>query len=200
MTNDELLIEAAQQGDLTKLLKLLPHSNARSDDSSALRAAALYGHDRCVEALLPHSDVSARKCSPLRMAFLYNHRECVQLLVEPSIPFICPNEEESFRFSEIIRAAAEGNTPTLVDIIPLIGQLPSVEQIFILHTAVRFEREEFIKKVLPVCNWNSLVETVHSGTVSNPGMAYLDNLRCQLQNELLLREVDTPVKASVRKM
>lgn len=201
MNNDELLIEAAQQGDLDTLLKVLPSVDARSNDSSALRAAAMYGHDRCVEALLPHSDVNARKCSPLRMAFLYNHSACVKLLVEPSIPFICHDDNESFRFSEIIRAAIDGNSPTLLEISPLVGQLPSVEQVFILQAAVRFEREEFIKTVLPLCNWNGLVETVHSGVVADPGLVYLDDLRCQLQNEVLLSAVDICVKsAHIRKI
>lgn len=201
MSNDELLIEAAQNGDLEKLLKVLPHANARTDESSALRAAALYGHDRCVEALLPHSDVNARKCSPLRMAFLYNHSACVKLLVEPSAPFICSSDDESFRFSEIIRGGVEGNSPALMDIVPLVGQLPAVEQTFILHSAVRFGREEFIKQVLPLCKWNGLIEVVNSGTVADPGLVYLDQLRCQWQNELLLREVDTTYKLSqTRKM
>lgn len=201
MTNDELLIEAAQQGNLERVLRLLPYANARSDDSSALRAAALYGHTCCMEALLPHSDVNARKCSPLRMAFLYNHSACVRLLVEPSIPFICQDDNESFRFSEIIRCGVEGNNPALLDIVPLVGQLPSAEQTFILHMAVRFEREEFIKKVLPLCDWNGLLEVVNSGTIADPGLVYLDDLRCQLQNELLLREVDASTKVSnTRKM
>lgn len=135
------------------------------------------------------------------MAFLYNHSTCVKLLVEPSIPFICDSEDESFRFSEIIRGAVEGNNPALLDIIPLIGKLPSMEQTYILHSAVRFEREEFIQHILPLCNWNGLVETVNSGTVADPGLVYLDGLRCQLQKDVLLSKLESPIKAqSVRKM
>lgn len=201
LTMDERLIDAAVNGNVDELLRVLPYANAKHDESSALRAAALYGHDRCVEALLPHSDVSVRKCSPLRMAFLYNHSACVKLLVEPSIPFICQDEDESFRFSEIIRGGVEGNSPALMDIVPLVEQLPSVEQVFILQSAVRFGREDFIKQILPLCNWNGLLEVVNSGTVADPGLVYLDDLRCQLQNELLLREVDTTYKLSqTRKM
>lgn len=200
MNHDALLIEAAQNGDLEKLLRVLPHANARSDESSALRAAALYGHDQCVKALLPHSDVSARKCSALRMAFLYNHSACVKLLVQPSIPFICDSEDESFRFAEIIRGGAEGNNPALLDIVPLIGNLPSLEQTYILHSAVRFEREEFIQHILPLCNWNGLVETVNSGTVADPGLAYLEQVQLNLQRERILHEVDGAYKLHIRKM
>lgn len=200
MTNDELLIEAAQNGDLEQLLRVLPHANARTDESSALRAAALYGHDRCVEALLLHSDVNARKCSPLRMAFLYNHSACVKLLVEPSAPFICSSDDESFRFSEIIRGGVEGNSPALMNIVPLVGQLPAVEQTFILHSAVRFGREEFIKQVLPLCNWNGLIEIVNSGTVADPGLVYLEQVQLHLQRERILHEVGGAHKLHVRKM
>lgn len=55
MTPDERLIEAAQKGNISDLIDLLPRANARCDESSPLRGAAMYGHATCVELLLPHS-------------------------------------------------------------------------------------------------------------------------------------------------
>lgn len=201
MTPDERLIEAAQKGNISDLIDLLPRANARCDESSPLRGAAMYGHATCVELLLPHSDVGARKCSALRMAFLYNHSACVKVLVEPSVPFICQSEDESFRFSEMIRSATAANSPALLDIVPLVGGLPCIEQTHILHMAVRHERMEFIDQLLNVCDLDSVTVAVQAGTVADPGLFYLTERKSQLQRELLLTHIDTDVKTQIaRKM
>jgi len=86
MTNNQLLIEAAQKGDLTAVLGLIPLSDPTSDNSEALAQAARHGHTDCVEALIPVSDVGADNSFALWIAANQGHRDCVAVLIPYSRP------------------------------------------------------------------------------------------------------------------
>lgn len=84
MTNDELLIDAAQQGNLTEVLRLIPYSNAQHDNSEALAQAARHGFVECVEALIPVSDPYADNSFALWISANQGHSDCVTVLIPHS--------------------------------------------------------------------------------------------------------------------
>ena len=65
---------------------LLPVSDAKANESYALRLAALNGREECVRLLLPVSDPKALDSKALMWAANNGHVECVRLLLPVSGP------------------------------------------------------------------------------------------------------------------
>lgn len=74
------LLRAAIRGEGDILELLLPHTDARQDDSLALRSAAKNGHRRAVELLIPHSDAKARDSGAVVAAAEEGHWDIVEAL------------------------------------------------------------------------------------------------------------------------
>lgn len=102
--NTELLIEAAKQGNLDEVRRLIPLSDPKANDSLALRMAAQNGHIECVELLIPVSDPKAKDSYALRWAAQNGHVQCVELLV----PISDPKADHSFALQS---AVENGHTP-----------------------------------------------------------------------------------------
>lgn len=205
----QFLVEAAQQGRVHEVQQLLDnaalHGGAKDlamqDSSAALRAASMYGHADCVALLIPHSDLTARKCSALRMAAHNNHAACVELLLPGSEDFILHTDGEVDRFIETLRILIEDDcTDVLLACASLVGKIPAVDQSLILHMAVRRERKEFIDAVLPLCDWNGMVEEFTKGIAANPGFAYLEARTAFLQKQTLLQNITPATHTVARKM
>ncbi|KAI9002705.1 ankyrin repeat-containing domain protein [Gaertneriomyces semiglobifer] len=82
------LFDACSQGDVFKLLQVLPHVSPNASDTShrtALHFASASGHASCLDILLSHGAcVSVSDCngnSPLHLAVLGGWVECVVLLL-----------------------------------------------------------------------------------------------------------------------
>lgn len=85
-TNSKLLIQASFMGDIQAVKRLLPVSDPKFRDSSALWWAAENGHTEIVELLIPVSDPNAEKggSNPLGWAAENGNIECVKLLIPVS--------------------------------------------------------------------------------------------------------------------
>lgn len=81
MTPTQKLIEAAQQGHLEEVLRLIPLSDPKQDNSEALAQAARHGHVHCVQALIPVSDPHADNSFALWIAACLGHSDCVAQLI-----------------------------------------------------------------------------------------------------------------------
>lgn len=86
MNTDRELVEAAKNGDVERVRRLLPVSDPKAGKSFALRLAAVNGHEECVRLLLPGSDPKAEDSQALRLAAGNGHEECVRLLLPHSDP------------------------------------------------------------------------------------------------------------------
>lgn len=86
MTYNQQLIEAAEQGHLDEVLRLILLADPREDNSEALAQAARHGHVECVEALIPVSDVCADNSFALWIAANQGHSDCVAVLIPYSRP------------------------------------------------------------------------------------------------------------------
>ncbi len=84
MTPTQKLIEAAQQGNLEEVLRLIPLSDPKQDNSEALAQAARHGHLDCVEALLPVSEPCVDNSFALWISANQGHSDCVAALIPHS--------------------------------------------------------------------------------------------------------------------
>ena len=82
----EALRSAARNGRAECLGLLIPISDPKADDSSALSWAARNGHLKCVELLIPVSDPKASGSQALAFAAWAGHVECVKRLIPISNP------------------------------------------------------------------------------------------------------------------
>lgn len=82
--NTELLFEAAQDGNIEEVRRLLPISDPKNNESLALQVAASYGHTECVKLLIPVSDPKANDSTALGWAGRYGSTECLKLLIPVS--------------------------------------------------------------------------------------------------------------------
>lgn len=82
--NTELLFEAAQDGNVEEVRRLIPISNPKHNDSLALQVAASYGHTDCVKLLIPVSDPKTNDSAALGWAARYGSIECLKLLIAVS--------------------------------------------------------------------------------------------------------------------
>lgn len=80
-TNTKLLAQAAKQGNLKELEKLIAISDPTSNDSEALLLAATWGHTQCVERLIPVSNPNDDDGYFLIYAAQRGQVECLQLLL-----------------------------------------------------------------------------------------------------------------------
>lgn len=84
--NTKLLLQAAAQGNLDEVWRLIPLSDPKANYSCALDVAAQNGHTSCVELLVPISDPKAGNSFALRWAAANGHTSCVDLLIPVSDP------------------------------------------------------------------------------------------------------------------
>lgn len=84
--NFDQLIQACSDGDLPKVLELLPTTNPTWFKSAPLRTAAEHNHTDIVLALLPHSDANAHDQQALKIA-ISQHNE---VLFDALLP-LCPD-------------------------------------------------------------------------------------------------------------
>lgn len=84
--NTELLFEAAHDGNVEEVKRLIPISNPKCDGNLALRWAVMNGHLPCVEQLIPVSDPKANDSLALGWAARYGSTECLKLLIPVSDP------------------------------------------------------------------------------------------------------------------
>lgn len=83
-TNEDLLIEAARDGNLTELQRLTPLITDQSKKTLALQWAAEEGQYRCVQFLIPFTQPKDRNSWALTRASHNGHAECVKLLIPVS--------------------------------------------------------------------------------------------------------------------
>lgn len=83
--NTNLLIEAANRGDIEGVKCLIPISNPKLNGSEALRTAAASGHSEIVKILIPVSEPQIFNNQSLTIASQNGHIECVKLLIPVSI-------------------------------------------------------------------------------------------------------------------
>lgn len=81
MSNTEDMINAARDGRLEDVRRLIPHSDPKAANSRALWWAAYNGHLEVVRELIPHSDPKANDSAALRRAAEEGHLECVRELI-----------------------------------------------------------------------------------------------------------------------
>lgn len=84
--NTELLFEAAYDGNVEEVKRLIPISDPKDNGNLALRWAVMNGHLPCVELLIPVSDPKANDSGALRWAAQYGSTECLKLLIPVSDP------------------------------------------------------------------------------------------------------------------
>lgn len=98
---------AAEEGQIWSLRALLPFSDPRVNNSWALRCAAKNGHTQCVKLLIPVSDPKSSKA--LMQAVKNNNIECVKLLLPVSDP--------QLDNSAVLQIAALENLKDMMDIL-----------------------------------------------------------------------------------
>ena len=82
--NKQLLIQACIRGNLEEVKRLIPVSDPKANNSSALRLAAEHGHIDIVKLLLPVSDPKALNSEALFEAAVYQRIDIVQMLIPVS--------------------------------------------------------------------------------------------------------------------
>ena len=91
----------AQHGFAPGIEVLLPHGNAKRDNSCALRNAAQCGHRDIVEMLVPHSDVALNNSQAMRSAAMNLHLSVVAVL----LPYAGPCDA-ALAFRDAVHALA----------------------------------------------------------------------------------------------
>lgn len=84
MIDNQLLIEAAQQGNLAEVLRLIVLSDPKAQSNEALEQAARHGHVKCVEALIPVSSPKFDNSFALWIAACQGQTDCVAKLIPVS--------------------------------------------------------------------------------------------------------------------
>lgn len=110
--NSQLLIEAAQNGNIEEVDRLIPLSDPKARDSLALRWAAGNGHVECVKLLIPVSDPKSCKSYALQMAAAMGHVQCVRLL----IPVSRPKDDNSLALRSATRCAQNACVDLLFEV------------------------------------------------------------------------------------
>ncbi len=84
--NNYLLCEAAAEGNVEEVARLVQLCDARWCENAALREAACGNYPLCVELLILHSTAHDNDSWALRDAAEKGHHECVKLLIDVSDP------------------------------------------------------------------------------------------------------------------
>lgn len=161
--NTELLLEAAKNGDINEVQRLIPISNPKHQHSAALRAAIDNDHTECVKALIPvsneydfamqaaaqHNKVEYVKMllalsddheMALHMAAGNNHIECVKLLLPGS-------QEVGGQLCLAIQNHHNQCAQLILD--DCLQKDTSYMKEWALHTAVEYGNTEAVKMLLP---------------------------------------------------
>lgn len=120
--NTKLLLQAAAQGNLDEVWRLIPLSDPKANYSCALDVAAQNGHTSCVELLVPISDPKAGNSFALRWAAANGHTSCVDLL----IPVSDPKAQDS---SALQFAIAFGHTPCVELLYPVSDPIVALQEL-----------------------------------------------------------------------
>lgn len=161
--NTELLLEAAKNGNLTEVNRLIPISDPKRQYSAALRAAIANDHMDCVQALI---GVSGDYNFVLSMVALDNHLEYVKMLM----PF-SENHEDGLHAAaannhiecvKLLLPSSKGVGPSLCLAIQnhhnecakvLLSDCLQKDTTYMkewaLHVAVEFGNTEAVKLLLP---------------------------------------------------
>lgn len=138
---DQELCEAAEKGDVGKVLELLAHgANPGSKDSLALGLAAASGSEECVKLLLPVSDAKAEESLALRWAAENGHVECVKALLPVSDP--------KARSSGALRWAAVKGRVECVRLLLPVSEVNARESLA-LRLAAEYGHMECVKLLIP---------------------------------------------------
>lgn len=161
--NTKRLFEAAKNGDLNEVQRLIPISDPKDKYSVALRVAIDHDHTECVKALIPvsdeYSDAMAEAArnnkveyvklllplsddheSALHAAAGNNHIECVKLLLPGS-------KEVGRQLCLAIQNHYNNCAQLLLD--DCLQKDTSDMKEWALHTAVEFGNTEAVKMLLP---------------------------------------------------
>lgn len=84
--NTQLLVQAIEKSDLSEVKRLIAVADPKTDNSLALREAALNGQSYVVQLLIPLSDPKAHDSEALMLAARHGHTECVKRLIPVSDP------------------------------------------------------------------------------------------------------------------
>lgn len=135
--NTKLLMEAARAGNAVEVMRLIPLSDPKANDSGALIYAASGGHTECVKLLIP---VSAPKSSALHLAAAKGHTECIRLLL--------PLFDLKAKSEAVVWATAKGQTTYLKLLIPVSD--PKADNSYALQKAVANAHQSCIDLLYPV--------------------------------------------------
>lgn len=148
--NNLLLCEAAAEGNVDDVTRLVQLCDAKWLNNLALREAACCGHTRCVELLIPHSSARDNNSLALREAAANGRHECVKLLMGVSDPNDFPN---------ILRYAAQGGChKSLALMLPHVSDAKSVT--VALETAVIHKRYDCVDVLYPHANVGAALESL----------------------------------------
>lgn len=103
--NNEALRRAAAHGHVECVKMLIPVSNPKHNDSSALQWAAANGYVACVKELIPVSEPKTHNNEALVAAAFYGHHECVDLLFD-----VCNPEDALEELKMRIRVGTTGRS------------------------------------------------------------------------------------------
>lgn len=135
--NTKLLMEAARMGNAVEVMRLIPLSDPKANDSGALICAASEGHTECVKLLIP---VSSPKSSALHLAAAKGNTECISLLL--------PLFDLKAKSEALVWATAKGQTAYLKMLIPVSD--PKADNSYALQKAVANAHQLCIDLLYPV--------------------------------------------------
>lgn len=187
--NTKLLMEAARVGNAVEVLRLIPLSDPKANDSGALICAALGGHTECVKLLIP---VSVPKSSALHLAAAKGHTECISLLF-PLFDLKAKNDA-------LVWATANGHTTNVKMLIPVSD--PKADHSYALQKAVANAHQSCIDVLYPVSDPPVSLHQLQLRHPNQPEIWGELELRiAREQNQKLNNKIGEAVHAkSVRKM
>lgn len=179
--NNFSLCEAAAEGNVDDVSRLVQLCDASWFDNLALREAACGGHTRCVELLIPHSSVHKNSLA-LREAAANGRHECVKILIG-----VCdPND-----FPNILQSVVRGGCSKSVALV--LQQVSNIEIITAaLEIAAIHNRCDCVDLLYPHANVGAALESLTNS------YAHYQKFWQPLQNRYDAEQQNTVLREAVR--
>lgn len=173
--NSLLLIEAAEQGNLEEIQRLIPISYPKSQDNAALTWAVNKNHLEGVKSLAPVCDVVIA----LSVAAEWGRVECLRILID----FANPNE--------LIYAAGDAAYEGHMEALQFLLQHcdPKEAESYPLQMAAMGQREEIIDFLIPLSNPLDALNDLSEGHNNKDTFNFLQDILARRQKATIEQNI-----------
>ncbi len=179
MENARLLGEAARDGNIEEIERLLPIVTSMDHRTYALQWAAEEGQIRSLRALLPFSDPKVNSSWALHCAAKNGHTQCVELLIPVSEP----------KTSKALMQAVKNNNMKCVTLLIPVSD-PQLDNSAVLQIAALENLNDMMDILFDVCDAQAALTALQNDFMKPAACERLQEKINQRQNKLLHRNIE----------